>query len=75
MRQKNMAMSPLVHRTKNDCAGKDQQQFPNLTSDKRNMVMSHSGPGTNSDCAGKGQQQFTQNQTSVSNGTGKRLSQ
>jgi hypothetical protein len=42
---------------------------------QKNMVMGRSGPRTKSDCAVKGQQPFTQNQTSVSNGTGKGLSQ
>jgi hypothetical protein len=31
VRQKNVAMSPMTPGTKNNCAGEDQQQFPQTT--------------------------------------------
>jgi hypothetical protein len=58
-----MVISPAGPGTKNDCAGKGQQQFTQLTeqeserlslldsqSHEKNMVMSLTGPRTKNDC-------------------------
>jgi hypothetical protein len=63
MRQKSIVMSPAGHGTKNDCAGKVQQQytqpsdqelerisFHDTQSHEKNMVMSTTRPRSKNDC-------------------------
>jgi hypothetical protein len=57
-------MGSIGPRTKNDCAGKGQQQTTQPTGlqgvvRQKNVVMGSTGPETNNDCASEGQQQFT----------------
>jgi hypothetical protein len=49
--------------TKNDCAGEDQQQFPDPTDlcqrRNKNLVIGPAGPDTKNDCTDEGQEQIT----------------
>jgi hypothetical protein len=70
-----MVMSPAGPGTKNDCGGKGQQQFSQLTDQESESVcltsrfMSPTWPRIKNVCAGKGQQQITvQDQTNTAVG-------